>query len=303
VQYHTVFWLSQAPEELDLPSDASATTIRLKLEEEFWCHISFFPMHWTVSVEDESVLRGILIFTCADKMTAPGSTSYLTCEECRQYLSLLGSPNLPCTPGFRTWLIARVMTTITRNRNQNYYGQEGARLDRFQKSITATEPQSGFLRRMLDAPLICSALFNAHVEYRTKLQLTAVDDVVLPQIWKDFMSTCLRDWNITMAMALVMILANIPLLGDGTNQGWRVNATMTSTMLALGSFGLAMYQYRTHRGLDSTDAYKAAAYLLQADHATLGYTPQAIYLSFSFVLLIWSIIIFPVAIILSIQRD
>lgn len=80
-----------------------------RLIPEYWTHVEYFPMHWSVNQEAEDVIIGVLRHGCvgkllgiplvgvliptegslSDNMTSPGSTFPFSAVECSEYITVL----------------------------------------------------------------------------------------------------------------------------------------------------------------------------------------------------------------------
>ncbi|KDQ20036.1 hypothetical protein BOTBODRAFT_384973 [Botryobasidium botryosum FD-172 SS1] len=290
----TVFWLQplSSSDDLELPYLSTSTHLKLKLEEEYWFHLEYFPMHFPLSESQEEDLVIALATNCADSLTSPTSTSPYSVSECEKFLNLANQYISGRKCGSRTWFFARMIRLFTRARFLNFYGEEHARLDRTQQ-IEARDPIQ-IPEWLLSGSQI--ALFNTPNNYLLELQALWTDKVAYADHWHQFLEKAIRDWSEARDMAkAVWIVDMLFLLLPSTSRIQR-GICLCAMMSAVGSIVTGIYYIRYYRShLQFKDGSLSASFLENAEHPTLGFFPLAVLFSVPFVLLMWSILGFLLA--------
>ncbi|KAF5379101.1 hypothetical protein D9615_005891 [Tricholomella constricta] len=112
---HTEFWLDAADTEtLCLLPAVTPSHLRLALQELYWIHVEYFPMH-TKGLAPSVIEELITIFShaLADHMTSRTSTFPYAESDCAKFLKLLRGSRSQVRDGHTICVIARLWHLIT----------------------------------------------------------------------------------------------------------------------------------------------------------------------------------------------
>ncbi|KAG8942156.1 hypothetical protein FRC04_003846 [Tulasnella sp. 424] len=235
-----IYW----PEEvdvrlLDLGPFESNVDLCEALTSEYWVHVESFPSHRGVDRQAEESLVETLRHSCINDMTAPGSTSPWSAEECRQFLNIL--------EGFRSIAsgdvlaermscIARLSAEISR-RHIHGYGTTNAQLDRSQGI-------EGYPSRQIARSLTVAlgeVLVLGHLR-RLLRRMTKLWNGRDQRHWKPFLDDMRKEWMHITYFTVAIWLAFIILLGSGK----ACTAVFVSAWLAAAAMLAALYLLQIH---------------------------------------------------------
>jgi hypothetical protein len=108
-------------------------------------------------------------------------------EDCETYLRLLPTSKAHIHDGRQICLVARLLSTVARNRFNTHYGEQHSRLSRDQSIIEALPSGESRLLSMLS--------FRASEDFLARLNNVFVDRLVYVTEWRSFVSYCQADWR------------------------------------------------------------------------------------------------------------
>jgi len=143
------------------------------------------------------------------------------------------------------------------------------------------------------------------------------DEVIIETVWKNFMTKLLAEWEGVILWSTVMLTANVGFLAipgvilsnlsgsniTGVNQVVIFTspaqiASSLSVEASIGSIVIGLLLARHNRTKQKEDPAGASTYLYQNSHTIFGLEPMAIILSLPWAMLMWSMVIFFVALLL-----
>jgi len=144
-----------------------------------------------------------------------------------------------------------------------------------------------------------------------------MDEVIIETVWKNFMTKLLAEWEGVILWSTVMLTANVGFLaipgvvlsnlsGSSIDSAKQVLIFTSSSQIAsslsveasIGSIVTGLLLARHNRTKQKEDPAGASTYLYQNSHAVFGLEPMAIILSLPWALLMWSMVIFFIALLL-----
>jgi len=192
----TEFWVTEATTDiLDIAPVISSPHLKLVLEEHYWRHVEYFPVHLQLSEEVESELQGILLHACADSMSSDLSTSPIAPGRCKEYMKLLQSVETSAASrGYKNCVVARLWGEFARNRFINLHGERDARLSRDQPlSPSTTHPTNSASTAFLN--ISNYILFNVPESHLGRLKRLWVDEIAYTEHWQRFVKGIVREWS------------------------------------------------------------------------------------------------------------
>lgn len=200
------FWIDQVSTEfLGLRRVVSISHLKLALEELYWAHLEYFPMHYDgLSLETVDDLISVFAHGQTDRMTSPTSTFPYSVDDCAKFVQILENARKQDMDGNLTWIVARLCCNIARHRFVHHAGQEFPRLDR-EQSILATRPDMDhWILRLCSS--LCFGLPESHYSRFKKIY---VDHEVDARDFRSFISNCLDDWKSSLSWSLPLLMSNI----------------------------------------------------------------------------------------------
>ncbi|KAJ7713702.1 hypothetical protein B0H16DRAFT_1667299 [Mycena metata] len=269
---------------LGLPPVVSVSQLNLCLEELYWGHVEFFPMHMSLpSSALDSLLCYPIAHWLADQMTSRVSTFPYTKQECEAFVSLLKNSRDHLEDGNIVSTVARIWSLICRNRYLTQYGQEYSRLSRDQAVLY--DPTTK--HRWVSA--IASRLsFKTSDRYLTKLDDLFVDHMVYIEEWKTMVTGCLQDWRRASQIAFFALILQAFVFALTPS----ISLAVTSASLFVASLLLSMllvHRFDPLQGICVTDAMD---YLESIQSPTFKFQFVALVYSLPQALNLWGILVF-----------
>ncbi|KAI0296395.1 hypothetical protein BC826DRAFT_232371 [Russula brevipes] len=294
----------------------SPAHVKHRLEALYWNHWSLFPVAFDdrrlpLGVHDE--LIGMLTHGCIDVMTSRSSTLPYDADTMQMMIKLV--KNAKNAKGGEAYYIAgtaRLLSFFAHWRFLFFHGQRHARLIREE-----TVYEGPMRERSILITLLSPLLFLAPEGHLRELETLWVDDVIIETVWKKFMTKLLKEWEDLILWSTVMLAANVGFLacpgvilsnlsGSPLTSASDVVIFTSPTQIAscasmaanIGSIVAGLLLVRHHRAKQNENPAGAAAYLIQNTHRVFGLEPMAITFGLPWALLMWSIVIFFVALLL-----
>jgi len=198
---------------------------------------------------------------------------------------------------FITSSIARLMGLLVFEKFANFHGSQGARLSRRQ---TVRPPNSfpGETRERTTLMKILSpVLFFAPEIHLKNIEDIWIDRMVLHEYWKAFVANLIREWEGLVLYSTVLLNANVAFLAlpsvASPTAGAAEIASQVSIITSIGSIISSMLLARYHKPKEESG--EGAAHYIRRK----GLHNLAIMYSLPFALLMWSMVTFAVAIMIT----
>jgi hypothetical protein len=203
---HSEFWIDQVSTEvLDLGRVVSMSHLKIALEQLYWTHVEYFPMHFDC-VTSERVDKLISVFSHGqtDRMTSSTSTFPYDVDACMKFIRLLKDARERDIDGHTTCIVARLWSNVFHSRFSHHFGQESPRLDRDQ-SIIDTHPTTDHWTFRLGASLC----FGLPERQYSRFKKIYVDHQVDVNDFRTLISDCMEDWKSSLSSSLPLLMSNI----------------------------------------------------------------------------------------------
>jgi len=160
-------------------------------------------------------------------------------------------------------------------------------------------------------------LFLAPEVHLREMEKLWTDEVIIETVWKNFMTRLLGEWEGVILWSTVMLTANVGFLaipgvvlsnlsGSTITAASQVLIFPSSAQIAsslsveasIGSIVTGLLLARHNRTKQKEDPAGASTYLHQNSHTVYGLEPLAIILSLPWALLMWSMVLFFIALLL-----
>ncbi|KAH9989672.1 hypothetical protein BJV77DRAFT_1069397 [Russula vinacea] len=294
----------------------SPAHVKHRLEALYWSHWSLFPVVFgdrRLPLDAYDELMGILMHGCVDVLTSKSSTLPYDDDTMRRMVRLVqGAKDAKGGLAYYTAGITRLLSFFAHWRFLYFHGQKHARLIRDQSVYDRPKHERSLLITVL-SPLLFLAP-EVHLHEMDKLW---TDEVIIETAWKNVMDKLLREWTDIILWSTVMLTANVGFLAipgvvlsnlSGTNimsaSGVFIFtspsqiASSLSVLASIGSIMIGLLLVRHNRTKQKADPAGASTYLFRSSHRIFGLEPMAIIFSLPWALLMWSMVIFFIALLL-----
>ncbi|KAI0293519.1 hypothetical protein BC826DRAFT_1104964 [Russula brevipes] len=306
----SLFWL----EDHDLsdvlhevPGVQEPDHIRHRLEAFYWEHWSLYPhgypgRNFPADAFDE--LLGVLLSNSIDSLTSNVSTaiySVADMEKMRDFVKDakdLGPENdhAICSLDYSPFVVrSRLDTRVTlivyisvHWKFVHFHGQKISRQDR-NKSIYAGD---GHKRTKAFRVLSLILFFTPDVHLR-ELKKVWMDELVIEEVWKNFMEKLISEWVDFILYATVMLAANVGFLAIQPINVQAEVASSISLMFSIGSIISGLLLVRRNRTMAAQNPGTAWKYLDGMKWRYFYLEPLAIVFSLTYALLMWSCVSIP----------
>jgi len=207
---------------------------------------------------------------------------------------------------------ARLLSYFTHWQFLYFHGQKNARINRHRTVYSKPKRE-----RSLLITLLSPALFLAPDAYLGEIETMWTDEVIIEAVWQSFMSKLIAEWQGLILWSTVILTVNVSFLAipgvmllnvsgvNSTSPSQTVIFT-SSTQIAsclsiqasIGSIVIGLLLVRHSVTKKDEDPAGASTYLYQNSHRIFGLEPLAIIFSLPWALLMWSMVIFSVALLL-----
>ncbi|KAG2147394.1 uncharacterized protein EDB93DRAFT_1146902 [Suillus bovinus] len=295
-----VFWLEDfnlacLSEECDGPVESSSRCA----ETQYWKHCELFPNTLNVTEVVIRELKSILVQASADRVTSKFSTSPYDAESISTMLELVNNiePLGKSKDGRSAWTIAKFMILYHIGILRSSYGQNDDYFD-IEYSESNSEP---YQRSMLMALLSPLMLKSAEV-YAEELH-SFRDNFSLAR-WRKFVSKVdisIRDSNL---LATVLLSTSIGFLtigsvdsrgADGSRSGAQI-VIYCSIVCSIGSIIIGLIIFKQYRAKSADTPLRAIIVLKRILRERYGLERLAVICSLPYILLMWSLILFSIAV-------
>ncbi|KAF8474432.1 hypothetical protein DFH94DRAFT_855629 [Russula ochroleuca] len=294
----------------------SPAHVKHRLESLFWSHWSLFPVVFAdrrLPLDAYDELSGILLHGCVDVLTSKSSTLPYDNDEMRRMIQLVqGAKDAKGGLAYYTAGITRLLSFFAHWRFLYFHGQKHARLIKDQSVYD--KPRS---ERSLLITILSPLLFLAPEVHLHEFEELWTDEVIIKSAWKSVMTKIVQEWGDTILGSTVLLTVNIGFLAipgavisnlNGANITsasqvviFTSPSQIASSLSVVGSIGsiiIALLLIRHNRTKQNEDPGGASTYLYQNSHRIFGLEPMAIIFSLPWALLMWSIVIFFIALLL-----
>ncbi|KAJ8518590.1 hypothetical protein ONZ45_g4343 [Pleurotus djamor] len=312
-----LFWL----ESFDLSerlwhaqAQTSLPHVKLEIEVSYWQHWEFFCNIQSATEDILNELTDILITSLVDSQTSTTSNSPFSADDLQLYLNavkisrkLIGT-NCRGSPWFIGRLMSMYKVESVRQRFANFHGEYGARLQRDQSVHNPDGHQRTLLIRIV-APF----LFNAPDIHLRALHLIFPDGLASTPSWRAFIKKLNEEWQdftINVCTQTINVLPfSFPfnlIIFDVDNNAQETPerspsqiASYLSTLTSVSSVMVSLLLVRQNRTKGHDTAEAAADYLKSRYYRVVGHEPLAIMYSLPYAFLMWSILLFLIAFVLT----
>jgi len=250
----TQFWVETIDSDaLGLLPAASPSHMRLTLQELYWLHVEYFPMHHTElpgTVLEE--LIGVFTHGFADQMTSRNSTFPYTEADCRKLLKLLRGFRGQAWDGYSISIVARLWHLVFNHRFSTHHGEEHARLSRDQVILAYETHESSRV-----ASLTSLLSFRTSDFYVKALNDLYVDHLVYTHQWQPFMKRRVQEWQKQPFMCIVGLLLHVFCYFISTCRAFAVLSAFNFSASILCS----LFLIHQHESLQNATAAEALNYL------------------------------------------
>ncbi|EJF57939.1 hypothetical protein DICSQDRAFT_163164 [Dichomitus squalens LYAD-421 SS1] len=264
-------------------------------------HIYMFPHGRHLTPEDLQLLRADLAYHMFDKQTSKSSTAPYSVEDLDNLLKVLkqveiSSEAKETLPQYVV-IVARLRTTLCRERFMRFHGERYAQLDS-DRSVYEDEHR----QRSVLFNVLTWLFFYTPPIYFERLSRVWVDNKVNYDNWRGFIGELQDDWMASITPSTVILSANVGFLAIQSvdhEDDYRSVAQIVSymsTLLALGNIVACTVLARQHRPnlhLHSDDAIK---YLVPRASNRWGMEKLAIIFSIPTAFILWALLFFFIAI-------
>ncbi|KAI0306292.1 hypothetical protein B0F90DRAFT_1814217 [Multifurca ochricompacta] len=173
-----------------------------------------------------------------------------------------------------------------------------SRLDRYQ-SIYQGDPRKPTKLIQILSPI----LFFAPDVHLRELQKVWTDEIIVEVIWKEFMQKLVSEWTELVLYSTVMLATNVAFLAiqgisTGTTASPAQIASSVSLVFSVGSIITGLLLIRRNRTVMTQDPKTACKYLSARENRFVGLEGLAIIFSLTYALLMWSVLVFFIALLL-----
>lgn len=277
------FWIDQVSTELlGLAPVVSMSHLRSALEELYWTHLEYFPMHYD-GLHSEAVDELISVFAHGqtDRMTSSSSTFPYPVDECAKFIQVLKNAREQEMDGHLTWITARLWCQIARHRFAHFSGQEFPRLDKGQSVLGIRPDMDHWMFRLCSS--LCFGLPESHL---SRFNKTYVDNEVDVKDFRVLVSDCLGDWKSSLSWSLPLLMSNIML--SYTPSASRLIGTSSIIMCGLSTaFGIILsVRYENFEKASPGVAYR---HIDSIRSDSYGFRPSSCVFSLPRALCIWGL--------------
>ncbi|KAH9963109.1 hypothetical protein BJV74DRAFT_335849 [Russula compacta] len=281
--------------------------IKHRLQSLYWVHWSLYPVGYEGRRFPDNAsekLLGILLSGSMDSLTSRLSTAPYSVADMQIMRDIikeakdLGTKNADAISS-----IARLLSICVQWRFVHFHGQKTSRQNRY-KSIYEGDGH----KRTILIRLLSPILFYTPDVHLRELRKVWADELVIEEVWKDFMQKLVSEWVEFILYSTVMLTANVGFLAIQVviivpQDGW-IKASPTqiassiSLVYSLGSIIIGQLLIRRNRTMAMQDTKTAWNYLDCMKKSSYYLEPLAIIYSLPNALLMWSTWVFFIAVLL-----
>ncbi|KAI0067089.1 hypothetical protein BV25DRAFT_1820257 [Artomyces pyxidatus] len=306
-----LFWIHEYPADFlicEAKGASSPAHIRLRLEDQYWCHWYMYPACPESRKLPEGTyeeLLGILAHGAIDVMISPTSTTPYSVEDMRAMSGVIkearsagaeSSDQLVCCVG-------RIMGHFFHWRFLYFHGQKAARLDQG-RSLHGDVSHPRSLLIALLSPL----LFYAPEIHLKEIEKLWADQIIVAMAWKRFITRLQSEWQEFILYSTVMLTVDVGFLAIPNViivENGNVTATSPaqiicylSILFSIGSIVVGLLLVRHNRTREREKPEGASQYMTRNLRPVVGLEPLAIIHSVPYALLMWAMLMFLVALLL-----
>ncbi|KIP12129.1 hypothetical protein PHLGIDRAFT_369143 [Phlebiopsis gigantea 11061_1 CR5-6] len=295
----SIFWLDKVDVEYLTDGERAVVSeehLGLAAKYQFWNHVELFPCHQVLPRAAVQDLQAVFASGFCDLLTSNTSMFPWDLEKAEKLRECVRDIQPDQVDAHSTFIAARLLSTIYRERFLAFFGEYGARMDRkdsaFEKSIHR--------QRSWIFYCISPFLFFMPLVYMEEFEKLYVDDTIHYAFWRQFIGELKQDWERSITPVTVLISADVGFLAIGSidnasSQSHNRNAaqilTYISAVLSLFVFIVCQILMRHHRHHICEQADRALNYVIKREKR-LGLPAVAIAFSLPTALFIWSMLTF-----------
>ncbi|KAG9310207.1 hypothetical protein JVU11DRAFT_9849 [Chiua virens] len=270
--------------------------IKYLIESYYWLHCEYYPHDRILPKSVFEDLRGMLNYAKTDMMTTDSSSSPFAQNELVAMSDLVNSlKDDKITNPHNIWVISRLMTFFTENQFLNFCGQPCARLN-------ADTPVFEFpsWNHHTVFQIIKLFLLGSPNEHARRLCRVWVDSMIIQPRWKDFVNRLTAEFARYTIFSTVMLAVNFSFLAvPGVIKSTGVTLTQImiycSIVVTVASIVFSFILLNVYSNPELMDAVDTAESMRSLDQIKMGMAFLAITHSLPMASLIWSIVLFSVA--------
>ncbi|KZS86561.1 hypothetical protein SISNIDRAFT_491852 [Sistotremastrum niveocremeum HHB9708] len=204
-----IYWIEPTDTpSLGLPGVSSLSHLRLLLRQQYYIHLELFCMHVGVTRFVQDRLMSTLAFYCIDGTTARSSTSPYTPGDCQVFLRILEMiPVNNAAIGYKTWIVARLLSEIYGSYFLHFRGEPSPRLARSQRRSAETTIDMTRWFRVMN-----TALWHVPSKHYQNLRDQWVNKLCYKNHWHRCLQQLSSEWSSSVCYAAGTILFNVSLL-------------------------------------------------------------------------------------------
>jgi len=185
--------------------------------------------------------------------------------------------------------IARLLSICAHWKFAHFHGQRTSRLDRHK-----TIYEDGNRKCTILIRLFSPILFYAPDAHLRELSKVWADEVVIKEVWKNFMERLVSEWVEFVLYSTVMLAANVAFLAiqgvvPQNDTSAAQIASSISLVFSIGSIVTGLLLIRRNRTMAMQDTITAWNYLYGMKKPFFYLEPLAIIFSLTYALLMWSV--------------
>ncbi|KAI0296393.1 hypothetical protein BC826DRAFT_934163 [Russula brevipes] len=297
----------------------SPAHVKHRLEDLYWCvsyvlldrcltliflnrnHWSLYPVCFQgrdLPSDTYDELMGILTHGCIDVMTSRSSTFPYDVDTMYKMIKL--AQNAKKANGGEAYYTAgatRLLSFFAHWRFLYFHGQRHARLVRDETVYEKPKRE-----RSMFITLLSPLLFLAPEVHLREVEKLWTDEVVIETVWKSFMTKLLKEWDDLILWSTVMLTANVGFLAIPgvilSNLSGSPLTSASDVVIFTSSTQIASCVSIEASIASIVVALLLATYLFKNTHKTFGFEPMAIIFSLPWALLMWSMVVFFIALLL-----
>ncbi|KAI0253083.1 hypothetical protein BJV78DRAFT_1390005 [Lactifluus subvellereus] len=293
----------------------SPAHIKHRLEALYWRHWSRYPAVFGGRSLSDSVyneLIGMLSYGCADTIISNRPTLPANVDKMQKMIDIVkNAKEADPSSEYNVAAIVRFLSLFANWRFMDFHGQPHARLSSDQ--TVYHEPKHG---RSLGFTFLSPLLFLAPNNYLQDMEMLWTDGHVILPDWESFMNDLVQEWKDILVPSTVMLSVTVSFLAIPSIILSNLNnvtipsqviiftspAQIASTLSIVASVGcividLLLVRYTSSKPKPSSAS--SSIYQYQRSRRIFGYESMAIVFSLPWALLMWSMVSFFVALLLS----
>ncbi|EKM55078.1 uncharacterized protein PHACADRAFT_255433 [Phanerochaete carnosa HHB-10118-sp] len=262
----------------------------LAVKWQFWLHVELFPGHRALSQDAMQELQHAFDLGQCDAITSQNSMFPYDPDTATRLSKCFKSITTDKANGAGTFIAARLLGTIYRERFMAFWGEPGARLTRSEGALQKDTEKRHSWFLILVSPIF----FFMPFLYMQEFEGLYVDKTVHYYPWRMFIDGLKKDWENSITPATVLIATNISFLSINSIDGKGGPRKSTAQIMSYISTILATFIYivcqilqRHHRHHIHGQATDALQYISRRSERLIGLEAVAVAFSIPTALFLW----------------